>query len=763
MTLNRWRSLLVVAYCLLGVLYSIVTPIFEASDELWHYPLVKTLADNSLVLPVQAAGVETAWRQEGSQPPLYYMLAAVLTGGIDTSDMNEIRRINPHADIGVIHPDGNVNMIVHPLDAEGFPWKGTVLAVHMTRFLSVLFGAATIWVTFAIARSLFPHRPEIIVGAAAMNTFLPMFLFISGSVNNDNLSTLLGNLVTLQIVFLLRSKHPPSRRAFAALGISMGAGMLAKFNIGFHIPVVMLCLLLLSWRYRSLTPLFVGGVTAGGLTVLIAGWWYLRNTQLYGDPTGLNVFLDIVGRRAIPANLSQLWAERHSFLQAFWGLFGGMNIPLPSWVYSIFDMLGAVGVVGSVGFVFSRLTRKRPSREHLWQALPYALTLLWMAVSFVSYLRWTSETPASQGRLMFGALSSILIWLAVGITTWLPSRLRVAGMAAVTLWFAGVAVYAPFAIIQPAYALPSNEPPPSVMPITAFHYPATPGTIELHEARVITDEARPGDYVFVELIWSIAAEFPQDWSLFVHVVSPDGLIIAQRDIYPGAGAMALSDLTTGRTWRDMLAVQISANAYAPQTAGVVLGWYQKTTGQRMEQVARLSDDRRGLPNTFQIGEIDVIPRESALGVPNPTSINFGGLIELVGYAMSDFSPNAGDSLTLTLYWRALQPVAEDYIVFAHVIDPAQVMIYAGSDAQPANWTRPTSTWTVGEIVEDSHILTLSRDTPPVPGIYEVEIGFYQNPGDGSFPRLRVITADGDMANDFIYLSRLRVLPREDSP
>ncbi|MBL8131118.1 MAG: glycosyltransferase family 39 protein [Anaerolineae bacterium] len=763
MTLNRWRTLLIVTYCLLGAIYSIVTPVFEASDELWHYPMVKTLADNSLVLPVQAAGVETAWRQEGSQPPLYYVLAAALTGGIDTGDIDEVRRINPHADIGVMRPDGNVNMIVHRLDAEVFPWRGTVLAVHMARFLSVILGTATVWVTFALARSLFPHRPEIILGATAMNAFLPMFLFISGSANNDNLSTLLGNLVTLQIVLLLRSKHPPRWRAYATLGISIGAGMLAKFNIGFHIPLVMLCLLLLSWRYRSLTPLLVGGVTAGGLTVLIAGWWYLRNALLYGDPTGLNVFLDIVGRRAIPANLNQLWAERHSFLQAFWGFFGGMNVPLPNWVYSIFDALGVVGFVGSVGFVFSCVARNRPSRERLWQALPYALTVLWIAVSFVSYLRWTSETPASQGRLLFGALSSILIWLAVGVTAWLPSRLRVPSMAVVALWFAGVAVSAPFTIIQPAYALSANEPEPSGMPITAFHDPAAQGVIKLHDARVNSDEARPGDYVFVDLRWSIAAQFSQDWSLFVHIVSPDGLIIAQRDIYPGAGTMALSDLTAGRTWRDRLAVQISANAYAPQTADVVLGWYQNATGQRMEQVARSSDDRRGLPSTFQIGEVTIVPRESALAVPNPTSVNFGGLIELVGYELSDLSLNAGASLTLTLYWRALQPVAEDYIVFAHVIDPAQVMIYAGSDAQPANWTRPTSTWSPGEIVEDAHVLTLSPDTPPLPGIYEVEIGFYQNPGNGTFPRLRVVTADGGMANDFVYLSRLRVLPPEDSP
>ncbi len=76
---------------------------------------------------------------------------------------------------------------------------------------------------------------------------------------------------------------------------------------------------------------------------------------------------------------------------------------------------------------------------------------------------------------------------------------------------------------------------------------------------------------------------------------------------------------------------------------------------------------------------------------------------------------------------------------------------------PANLTALTSSWKPGEIIKDTHTLTLKPDTPP--GIYEVEFGLYLNPGDGSFPRLRVVTADGGMANDYAYLSRVRVLPR----
>ena len=40
--------LILAAYVVLGVIYSLVTPLFEASDEMWHYPFVKHLADGNV-------------------------------------------------------------------------------------------------------------------------------------------------------------------------------------------------------------------------------------------------------------------------------------------------------------------------------------------------------------------------------------------------------------------------------------------------------------------------------------------------------------------------------------------------------------------------------------------------------------------------------------------------------------------------------------------------------------------------------------------
>ena len=140
-TLSIW--LLVLAFTALASAYSIVTPIFEASDEIWHYPVVQYLAAGR-GLPVQTPPDRPGlWKQEASQAPLYYMVAALLTSWVDTSDLSATLRPNPHAAIGTVSPDGNINMAAHDPAREAWPWRGAVLAVHLARLLSVACSAAS--------------------------------------------------------------------------------------------------------------------------------------------------------------------------------------------------------------------------------------------------------------------------------------------------------------------------------------------------------------------------------------------------------------------------------------------------------------------------------------------------------------------------------------------------------------------------------------------------------------------------------------------
>ena len=100
----------------------------------------------------------------------------------------------------------------------------------------------------------------------------------------------------------------------------------------------------------------------------------------------------------------------------------------------------------------------------------------------------------------------------------------------------------------------------------------------------------------------------------------------------------------------------------------------------------------------------------------------------------------------------------DYVVFVQVLDRDTLTKYAASDAMPVAWTAPTSTWTPLEIVVDTHTLTISLDAPS--DIFEVEIGLYLQDEAQTFPRLYIIPYTGRVADNFLRLSSVRILPAE---
>ncbi|MBX3082175.1 MAG: glycosyltransferase family 39 protein [Anaerolineae bacterium] len=769
---------LLIVYIVVASAYSLITPPWEASDEQWHYPMVKTLADNRLALPVQVPGQVTAWRQEGSQPPLYYMMGAVLTFWIDTSDIDTARWINPHADIGVIVPDGNYNMAIHDPAVEAFPWKGTILALHVVRLLSVALGAVTVAMTYRLAEELFPERRAIWLGAASFTAFNPMFLFISGSVNNDNLSTAVASVLLVEVIRLLKRTDAPPIRTLVYIGVMAGAGMLAKFNIGFFLPLIALVLAVLAYRLRDWRMFVRGAVITGGLTIAIAGWWYVRNWQLYGDPTGLNVFLDIVGRRTIPANWAQLWSERDTFLMSYWGFFGGLNVPLPLWMYTVFNGIAAVGIVGCI-VPTRKMSDSGTSRAIVVGRL---ITLLWIVVLFVGLLRWTSETWASQGRLMFAAIAPISLWMAVGlwrIGRWVP-RLKTGLLVISGSWFAGASVIAAVLLIA-AYRWPvftitdaaSIESGGSrfyeTMPSTANQNYIAVGDSEDAQCPATFDvTVQVGEYATFCQLFSlpVAATLTRDWTVFVHLVNDDGLIVAQRDVYLGQGQLPTrllskavrSQFKAGGTGmislRNTFAIRIPDYAVAPQTLTAQLGFYDPRSGERMSVT---DGDPEGMR---EIGRIHVQPRPSTLNAPNPMSVNFGDEAELVGYDISKLVMRQGDEVTVTLYWRGKRPLTTDYRVFVQILQPNTTNVFASHDGMPAEWTRPTSTWRPDEIIEDKHTFTIPADAPL--DTWQLSVGMYQlvESSDGQqFRRLRVITPDGGMADDYVYLTRVKFVPK----
>lgn len=729
---------MIVVFISLGVLYNTATPIFEASDERWHYPYVRHLARGN-GLPIQDPTNPQDWRQEGSQPPLFYVLGALATFWIDTSDYEEVGWENPHAHIGIPGTQSNINMFVHT-DRESFPYQGTTLAVHIVRLVSLLFGAGAVAVTYLLALEIFPDRKSLAALATIFHAFNPMFLFISASVANDALITILSSLAVWMLVRLL--KYGITDRRLVALGVIWGLAALTKLSGLALGGLILVSLAYLAYQKRS-TGVFVRSILLVGLpALLIAGWWYGRNFLLYHDPTGLNVMLAIAGGRATPASLEDLLLEAQGAWMAYWSVFGGFNIlslPLFYWIFAVLTLFGLAGLVV--------LPTHRGTIRRAREGKYLALVALWTFVLFVALLRWTSLTLGSSGRLLFPGISAISLFLALG---W--SGL---GQGHFDRWLAigwggtlgSVVLLTPFLVIAPAYVRPrvltDVDLPAMVTRVDATYG----GALRLLGYELNRQTLRVGDSARVTLWWQAVAPMSEDYSVSIKVFGPEDRVYGTLDTYPGLGTFPTSLWKVGDAIAETYAIPITEEVSYPSAGRFDVVVYQYPSFEKLEAI----DPQGNVVGRVFAGRVKLVPsRMSSYQIANPVEFTLGDKVALIGYELEPNSIQAGQIINLTLYWKALATLDQDYTVFVHLVD-AQGQIWGQKDNQPVKGEYPTSLWEPGEIIRDTYPLTLDPTIPP--GEYQLLVGMYL-PESGQ--RLPLYDPTGDLVRDAITLETIKI-------
>ena len=152
--------------------------------------------------------------------------------------------------------------------------------------------------------------------------------------------------------------------------------------------------------------------------------------------------------------------------------------------------------------------------------------------------------------------------------------------------------------------------------------------------------------------------------------------------------------------------------------------------------------------------IDIPAGVDAAVPPRQSKAEFDKGISLYGYDWSADTLHPGETLFITLYWLADQPVGEDLTAFAHVGTGLEgSALIAQRDGQPCVSLYPTSQWHPGEVIPDSFAITLPEDTPP--GDYPIAVGWYSFP---SLERVRLMHADQPLPDDRAVIGTIHVEP-----
>lgn len=148
----------------------------------------------------------------------------------------------------------------------------------------------------------------------------------------------------------------------------------------------------------------------------------------------------------------------------------------------------------------------------------------------------------------------------------------------------------------------------------------------------------------------------------------------------------------------------------------------------------------------------VLTPQQVVAIPHPLNVTFGDRVQLLGYAVDVKSAYPGDQITVTLYWKAMSGMSEDYAVFIHLINSADV-IAAQSDTFAGSSGIPTSQWRPGDVIAETYVVEVGP-TAYTPDNAVLWVGLYL-PGQ---PRLPARSTEGQLARDAVRLSAIQLLP-----
>ncbi len=365
--------------------YSVRVPVYEAPDEVAHVKYAYYIATENR-LPDMSDSYE-AW-----QPPLYYAI-----GGI-TLKVFGLRSI-PQLEL---NPNGatQVNSDIHGTN-EGFPYSEPFLAVHVLRWMTILFGAAALVFVYLISLTVLPERKLLALASAATAGLVPQFTFTSGYVSNDVPAMLFA---TVTIYFGLRLLREPRFKWAAAAAAALTLGGLTKSSVAAVACVPLLTCIFAPLSLREKAKLLA---MIAGLPAAIAGPFYLRNIIQWGAIYPAHLLWSTSPRPIWdPVYRGVFWS---TLRDSYWYLGGGLNIPLSPILY---DVLNVAGVLAVGGVIVAFVSRKL-SQFQQTSLLLLALTIVCAFLGILYYCVFLDFQP--QGRYLFAAQAAFAMLFTFGI------------------------------------------------------------------------------------------------------------------------------------------------------------------------------------------------------------------------------------------------------------------------------------------------------------------------------------------------------------
>ncbi len=428
--------------------WALITPPFQAPDEIDHYAYTQSLVQRGEGPAVNAAVPLDRWSDAESlalETTAFLTDHEVADTGMPWTPLAERRFKELYSQQ---HPAANNGGGYSTSAAHGPLYylalsPAYLLAEHdstfsqltLMRFTSALLGALAALFAFLLARELAPRRPWLGVLAALLVCYEPMYGFISGAVNND-----VGvNAAAAAVAYLL--VRLPRRGMTVPFGFVTGAVLVAtplvkETGLSLYPVAALVLIAALVLRHSRADLLGWLALLAGALAMDLVSVHVLSTLQPASGTSGFhaigaNTSAASEAFHHIPEYMSYVWQTflprlpfmgKHFspaipgydiFVRRGWGAFGWYDVFFPDWIYKLIlaAMLAAVPLgVWAFG-------REWPWIKRHWLEV---LTVVLIPVAVIAGFEAAYYSPGIQtviptyGRYAFPAIVPIAV-IVVGV------------------------------------------------------------------------------------------------------------------------------------------------------------------------------------------------------------------------------------------------------------------------------------------------------------------------------------------------------------
>jgi 4-amino-4-deoxy-L-arabinose transferase-like glycosyltransferase len=316
----------------------------------------------------------------GQHPPFFYLMAAA------TSSL---------ATIAIEEPDLALRL-----------WTYRLISVAVTALLPI---------TYYLIASELTSNKWVRLASALLPLCIPGITLRDGSMINTD--ALLMFLISVSILMSLRiAKGDLSLRNAVVLGVFTGLAALTKGHALFLIPVLVVAYLIPLIRHRQLTRQWLrSALVASGITLVVGGWWWIRNLLVYGMIQPVRTAPDPPVGAPTLEGLDWLTEATQRLVGNFWGggfaLGGRAYMPL-FWILTIFVVIACIA-----GWLRSS-DRGTSSVSSLYAVLLVASVI----VSSAYFSSERGRVVAVHGRYFFPGLAGVAPLIALGAATFIRRR-----------------------------------------------------------------------------------------------------------------------------------------------------------------------------------------------------------------------------------------------------------------------------------------------------------------------------------------------------